>query len=136
MGASVKIQVKCPACDESLMNSSVRIDDLPSIGLEAKVGEKKGHIYLSQVYGSYKKALENVDDIERSVAELFCPHCHRGLPQEATCTCTAPIVSLTLQIGGMVKFCSRNGCQKHSLEFEDVDTAYRLFKSQDDSYLV
>ena len=135
MGASVKIQVKCPVCNESLMNSGVGVDDLPSIELEAKVGDKEGHIYLSQVYGSYHKAFENVDDIEGSVAEISCPHCHGGLPQQGTCACKAPIVSLSLHIGGIVKFCARNGCQNHSLEFEDVETAFRLFQSQDDSSL-
>lgn len=135
MGASVKIQAKCPGCSESLMNPSVRVDDLPSIALEAKVGHKAGYIYLSQVYGSYSKAFENVDDIEGSVAEIYCPHCHAGLPKEGTCACKAPIVSLTLHIGGTIKFCARNGCKKHSLEFEDVDTAFRLFQSQDDSSL-
>ncbi len=135
MGASVKIQVKCPVCNESLMNSGVRIDDLPSIELEAKVEDKAGHIYLSQIYGSYSKAFENVDDIKGAVAEVSCPHCHRALPQKGTCACKAPIVSLALHIGGIVKFCARNACQKHSLEFEDVDTAFRLFQSQDDSFL-
>lgn len=135
MGASVKIQVKCPSCNESLMNSGVGIDDLPSIDLGAKVGDSAGHIYLSQVYGSFNKTFENVDDIEGAVVEISCPHCHGELPREGTCDCKAPIVSLTLQIGGIVKFCARNGCRKHSLEFEDIETAFRLFQSQDDSSL-
>ncbi len=135
MGASVKIQVKCPTCNESLMNANKRVDGLPSIDLEARVGDREGHIYLSQVYGSYSKAFENVDDIEGSVAEISCPHCRTGLPQEGICACKAPIVSLTLHIGGIIKFCSRNGCQRHSLEFEDAGNAFQLFQSQDDSSL-
>lgn len=31
----------------------------------------------------------------------------------------------------MIKFCTPNGCKKHFLEFEDVDDAFRLFRSQD-----
>ncbi len=57
MTGSIKILVKCPACGKSLMNPDVRLDDLPSIDLETKIEKKSGHIYLSQVYGSYNKNL-------------------------------------------------------------------------------
>ena len=63
MGGRVRILVKCPSCKKSLMNPDVQVDDLPSIHLGAKVLEKTGNIYLSQIYASFNKKFEDVDDI-------------------------------------------------------------------------
>ena len=131
MNGVIKILVKCPACGKSLMNPDVRLDDLPSIDLEVKIGKKVGHIYLSQVYGSYNKKFDGVDDIDGVIYSLFCPDCGKPLPVYQTCECKAPIVGLQLQAGGIIKICSRNGCKNHSLEFTNVNDAFELFQSQD-----
>ena len=135
MVGQIKILVKCPICNESLMNSERRIDDLPSIDLKAKVGNNFGHIYLSQIYGSYNKVFENVDDLKDSLTEFSCSHCNSVFPAKETCDCKADIISLALQIGGTIKFCTRNGCKKHSLEFENAEDAFRLFQIQDETSL-
>ena len=113
------------------MTEKVLIDGLPAIELEAKLGEKIGKIYLSQEYGSYEKVFENVDDVVGSVAVFSCPHCHQPFPVVQICECKAPMIGLQLEVGGMIKICSRNGCKRHSLEFEDVNDAFMLFMRQD-----
>ena len=72
------------------MNPDVRVDDLPSIHLGAKVLEKTGNIYLSQIYESFNKKFEDVDDITGSVALFFCPHCHNPFPVYEMCDCGPP----------------------------------------------
>lgn len=135
MSNKITIAVKCPACGTSLMSEDHEIDDLPSIKIQAKIGPQIGLVYLSQVYGSYSKEFENVDDSNGLIADFSCPNCDQAFPVEALCECKAPMIGLQLQVGGMIKFCSRNGCRRHSLEFEDIDDAFLLFRSQDDSRL-
>jgi len=122
------ISVKCPICNKSLMNFEVKVDNLPSIQLEAKILDKLGHIYLSQVYGSYNKEFRNVDDIEGSIAVFSCPSCYAPFPVRGICDCKAPLINLELELGGMVKICTRNGCKMHSLEFENLHHAFLLFQ--------
>jgi len=131
MSHRIQIPVKCPECGKSLMTEKIIIDGLPAIELEAKSGEKLGKIYLSQEYGSYEKVFENVDDVVGSVAIFSCPHCHQPFPVMQICDCKAPMIGLQLQVGGMIKICSRNGCKRHALEFEDVNDAFMLFMRQD-----
>lgn len=123
------VQVKCPSCGHSLMNPKLPLDDLPSIDLQAKVQDRLGHIYLSQIYGSYAKRFSGVADIDASVVQFSCPHCHEPFPVVEICHCRAPMIALHLKIGGLVKICSRNGCKKHALEFEDADEMFELFQS-------
>ncbi len=131
MSHQINIPVKCPECDNSLMNQKVLVDELPAIELEAKLGEQVGKIFLSQEYGNYDKKFVDVDDVIGQVATLFCPNCHHPLPVVQICACKAPMIGLQLEVGGMIKICSRNGCKQHSLEFEDVNDAFMLFQRQD-----
>ena len=127
----IKISVKCPHCKKSLMDERVLIDDLPSIKLEAKQGDRIGAIYLSQEYGSYHKKFEKVEDIIGSVVLFSCPHCHEPFPITQICECKAPMIGIQLEVGGMIKICSRNGCKRHALEFEDINDAFMLLMRQD-----
>lgn len=131
MSHQIEISVKCPNCHHTLMTDSELIDDLPVIELEAKVADKIGKILLSQVYGSYTKKFVGVDDIVGTIATLFCPHCHQPLPVIQNCECRAPLVGMQLDVGGIIKICSRNGCKRHSLEFEDVNDAFMLLMKGD-----
>jgi len=74
-------------------------------------------------------SLSGVRDLEGSVAEFSCPHCHHPFPVVQVCECKAPVIALHLHIGGVVKFCTRNGCTKHWLEFQDADDLFTLFES-------
>jgi len=134
MAHQIEVSVKCPNCGKSLMNPSVQVDNLPSIELEAVIENKKGRIYLSQIYGSYNKIFEGVDDILDAVVQCACPSCHELLPIVKSCTCKAPAASVNLELGGSVNFCTRNGCKGHSLEFENPDDAFKLFLDRDESH--
>ena len=135
MSNQIHISVKCPLCHHSLMNSENLIDDLPAIELEAKIADKIGRIFLSQIYGSYIKKFISVEDIVGAVAALSCPLCHQLLPVIQNCDCRAPLVGMQLEVGGTIKICSRNGCKKHSLEFEDVNDAFMLLMRNDQTGL-
>jgi hypothetical protein len=117
------------------MNPAVQVDRLPSIGLGAKVTNVTGIIYLSQLYGSFNKQFERVQDIPESIADFHCPRCQKAFPVCKICDCRAPVIELHLEVGGKIKICSRNGCKHHALEFENANDAFLLFQSQDKSYL-
>jgi hypothetical protein len=101
-----------------------------------KIGNQIGHLYLSQVYGSYEKIFENVENTPDAIVECSCPHCYRPFPVHQTCSsCSAAVIGMDLKVGGIIKVCSRNGCKHHSLEFQDSQDALALFRSQDISGL-
>jgi hypothetical protein len=137
MAHGLHIQVKCPHCGKSLMTPEPKIDQLESIQFLAKIGNRIGHIFLSQVYGSYEKIFENIEDLPDAVVECSCPHCYRPFPVHHACgSCSAAVIALDLKVGGIIKVCTRNGCPHHSLEFEDSQDALNLFRSQDPSGLL
>ena len=109
------------------------MDGLPSIRLRARVGRESGHVYLSQVYGSYDKKFRKVRDVDGAVAEFACPYCDTPFPEHRMCECGAPMVALALKEGGIIKICTRNGCENHALEFVDAQDAFLLFQSQEES---
>jgi hypothetical protein len=132
MPNKINVAVKCPSCGKSLINSDIRIDDFPSIDITAKVGDKSGRIYLSQIYGSYNKKFEGIEDIPGIVVDCSCPKCLKHFPIRKICECNAPVVTLQLEVGGMVNFCTRNGCPHHSVEFNNLNDAWSLFQCKDE----
>jgi len=112
------------------MTPDRQIDGLDAIRITAKVLDSTGDIFLSQVYGSYSKEFGDAKDVEGSVIEGLCPKCHRPFPIHQMCECGAPLFSLSLHGGGLINICSRNGCERHSLEFENADDAFELFRRQ------
>lgn len=132
---SLPIFTKCHFCHKSLMDEQHRLDDLPSIRLKAVHGDRKGFIYLSSLYGSYAKQFEDLPDEAHGIYEFYCPFCNNPLEVVGLCDCKAPLVSMLMQHGGRIKFCSRNGCQRHSLEFEDINDAFQLLINHDKTAL-
>jgi hypothetical protein len=128
----IEIRVKCPSCNHLLNNNDVLIDNLPSVELDAKLDNKKGKIYLSQVYGNFGKIFKNIDDIKDSIVEFSCPHCHKPFPVIQKCECKASMIGLKLDVGGLIKVCSRNGCQKHPMEFENIEDVILLTTKKGD----
>ena len=135
MTYKLKLQLSCPNCKHSLMTPERRIDGLNAVRIKAKVMDSVGDIFLSQVYGSYQKEFSGTKDVKGSVIEGLCPHCHAPFPVHQMCECDAPLFSLSLHGGGFINICSRNGCERHSLEFENADDAFELFRRQNDSGL-
>ena len=124
---SISLKVKCPICGESLMNKDNFIDKKPGIKLDLEIENKKGTILLSSIYGSYNYEC-NIDTPEGEIANFFCPHCKSQIVEEIKCkTCDAPLIPFNLDMGGKVSICSRSGCEKHFVEFEDLSLALKKF---------
>ncbi len=123
----IQVNVKCPHCGKSLMDDDLKIDDHPSVKLNIQWSGKRGRLCLSSLYGSYKVDSE-LSVPEGEVAKFFCPHCNANLAGSRSCEqCSAPMVPLRFTEGGTVQICSRRGCKKHLIEFEELETALRAF---------
>lgn len=123
----ISVKVKCPICNKSLMDEEHLVDNKPSIKFDIDIQGTKGTINLSSIYGSYNYRTD-IDIPKDTVAEFSCPHCRAKLETKELCgDCDAPMVNVCLDMGGKVTFCSRNGCKKHSAEFEDLTSALRKF---------
>ncbi len=121
----ISIFIKCPSCGKSLMDHNKKVDNEPSISLIIKEGEHKGLIWLSSIYGSYN-FISEIEIGKDAVAEFYCPHCKSNLGSDDNCkACDAPMIDFNLDMGGRVSICSRNGCQNHAVEFEDLSLALK-----------
>ena len=110
------VEVSCPRCNHSLMDSTYSIDDYPSIRVTVSFGLKHGWLRLSSMYGSYNTFSE-YEIPEDTVVHFFCPHCHAELIGATDCpSCNAPMVPMIVRGGGMVQICSRSGCKNHILD--------------------
>lgn len=124
---SISLKVKCPICGESLMDKDDLIDNKPGIKLHLAVGNKKGIINLSSIYGSYNYICD-IDIPDGELANFFCPHCKDQIVEETKCKlCDASLVPFHLDMGGKVSICSRSGCKNHFVEFEDLSLALKKF---------
>lgn len=127
----VSLKVKCPSCEQSLMDYTHFLNAKPSIKLTIECGGKHGVINLCSTYGCYDKT-SNIPLVEHDIARLYCTHCKKELPSVAKCdVCEAPMISFTLEKGGKVHVCSRIGCKKHAVSFEDIYTTLTTFYEED-----
>jgi len=124
---SISLKVKCPVCSQSLTDSDILIDHKPVIKLNIEIGNRKGTIHLSSIYGSYNYTCD-IDTTDGELANFFCPHCKSQIIEETKCKlCDAPLVPFHLDMGGKVSICSRSGCKNHFVEFEDLSLALKKF---------
>jgi len=104
------IDVSCPHCNHSLMDDSFYIEGRPSIRVTVSLGDQHGWLRLSSIYGRYN-VFSEYDIPHDMIAHFFCPHCHAEFVGAWSCpTCTAPMVSMMVRGGGIVRICSRRGC--------------------------
>jgi hypothetical protein len=110
-GASVfPIDVSCPRCNHTLMDDTFSIEGRPSIRVTLASDGKHGWLRLSSIYGRYNVFSEHEVEPD-TMAHLFCPHCHAELTSTWDCpTCGAPMASLIVRGGGVVRICTRRGC--------------------------
>ncbi|MEA3478867.1 MAG: hypothetical protein U9R60_11850 [Bacteroidota bacterium] len=121
----ISLSLKCPICNESLMDDEHMVDNQASIKLNIEIGAKKGIIRLSSIYGSFNHDTD-VEMLKDEVAKFFCPHCETHITSENEClACGANMVPFYLHMGGKVTICSRNGCKNHVVEFEDLSVAMK-----------
>ena len=123
----IKLNVECPHCKHSLLDESHRIDGYPATHLLFECKEKKGELYLSSLYGSYNSEIPSLISEGDTIA-LFCPGCNTSLMSNRKCDkCNAQMVLMNIEDGGKIQICSRRGCKKHFLEFEDLETELKAF---------
>jgi NADH-quinone oxidoreductase subunit E len=115
------IQVNCPRCNHSLMDTAHLIDGYPAVRVTVSFGREHGWLRLSSLYGSYN--VESEYEIPKdTVVNFFCPHCHAELRSAAACPeCGAPMVPMIVRGGGVVQICSRRGCRGHMLDLNGVN---------------
>lgn len=129
MTKTVSLNVKCPNCRHTLMDEEVMLKEKASIKLNIETTTNRGTIRLCSIYGCY----DHMCDIplqEGEIAHFFCPHCNKELKSNDECdspNCNAPMIPLTLRLGGKVFICSRKGCDNHFVAFEDLATEVRKF---------
>jgi hypothetical protein len=123
----IQVDVSCPYCKQSLMDAEHPIDDHPSVCVDIDVGGEKQWLRMSSLYGSYSIEMQG-EVPEGKVCGFNCPHCGADLTVTRTCEdCHAPMVGMNFIQGGVVEVCSRRGCKKHLIEFEDIEIGLRAF---------
>ncbi|OQX78098.1 MAG: hypothetical protein B6D61_06165 [Bacteroidetes bacterium 4484_249] len=127
MPKKVSLNVKCPHCGKSLMDEEIKLQEKPSIKLNIETSNDRGTIRLCATYGCYEH-LCDFDLKEDEIFKFYCPQCNKELVSKGRCaTCDAPMIPLTLKLGGKVFICSRRGCENHYVAFEDLATEVRKF---------
>jgi hypothetical protein len=123
----IQLNVKCPHCKHSLLDETYKIDRYPSARLLFECKGKKDELYLSSLYGSHISKIPSFVS-EGDALTLFCPWCTVSLMSTRICEkCNAEMVLMEIEDGGNIQICSRKGCKKHLLEFEDLQTELKAF---------
>jgi hypothetical protein len=131
----IEVRIKCPQCQESLMDAGKLIDGHPSIHVVGESRGRKADIWLSSLYGSYNAETSlNVEPGEETA--FFCPRCRKPLKGTRACElCGAAMVPFGFAEGGIVQVCSRKGCKRHLVEFTDIRAELRSFIDGYSQYL-
>lgn len=128
----ISLKVKCPSCHQSLMDYTHFLNAKPSIKLSIEAGGKHGVIHLCSSYGCYDKT-SNIELVKDDIVRLICTHCKKSLPSLANCeVCQAPILDFEMDKGGKLHVCSRIGCTKHYVSFDDIYTTLTSFYNEYD----
>ena len=126
----VSISVKCPHCKESLMSEEKQLNGKPSIKLNITSRGESGLLLLCANYGCYDQQ-SDIYVAKNDIVRFSCPNCGKDLATEVPCEeCGAPMVTMNLKSGGKVSICSRKGCTKHFVAFDDLSDAIRKFHSE------
>ncbi len=114
------VEVSCPRCNHSLMDSTHPVDGYPSIRVTMFFGREHGWLRLSSLYGSYNVESEYEIPMD-TLVNFFCPHCHAELLGASSCPeCSTPMVPMIVRGGGVIQICSRRGCRGHMLDLNGV----------------
>ncbi len=136
MYSYISLKTDCPYCGKSLMDKKKLVDEIPSIKLKIKSNNAEGIINFSAFYGSYNYLTDfNIEkDKEYSFA---CPNCKTELTSDVTCDiCAAKLIPLNIRGGGVIRFCSRAGCKKHNIVFEDLSSVHHYFQETFDENII
>ena len=123
----IQLNVECPHCNHSLLDKKHKIDEHPAVKVTIEYKGKKGDLYLSSLYESYHTDFPFFVP-EGEILTLYCPWCKDSLMSTRICEkCHAKMVVMDIEDGGTIQICSRNGCKKHFLEFEDLAIELKAF---------
>jgi hypothetical protein len=123
----ISLKVKCPHCGKSLMDHTVFLNAKPSIKVRVDHNGHQGILNLCSSYGCFDKQ-SSIELKDGAIADLSCMHCKKELKGSQQCDrCGAPITDFSLDKGGTVHVCSRIGCDKHYVSFEDIYTTLTSF---------
>ena len=130
----IHVNLKCHHCGNNLMDEEHLIHNHASVKLIVEYKGKKGNLHLSSRYGHFK--IESDVNIPKGeIARFFCPHCNADLKSCRSCyECDAPLVTFESTLGGYLRICSRRGCEKHIIEFENLETELRAFYEKYSTY--
>jgi hypothetical protein len=109
------------------MDHTLFLNAKPSIKIRIEQQGKQGILNLCSTYGCFDKQ-SSLPLIPNEVVRLSCMQCKKPLIGTHVCDlCGAPIVDFNLEKGGQVHFCSRIGCEKHYVSFEDIYSTLTSF---------
>lgn len=121
----ISLRTKCPYCKKSLMDPYDQINGKPSIKVDIEVNGKKGRFRLCSYYGCFDHK-SSIELPENEQIKFFCPHCNKELISPNKCEeCGSPMIPFALEKGGKVHICSKVGCNKHFISFQNVSDALR-----------
>jgi hypothetical protein len=117
-----------------MMDESYILNEKPSIKLHVKFKGQEGDLHLCSRYGCYDHH-SGIKVPHDEIIDAFCPHCGVLLNTSVPCeACGAPMITFGIKSGGRVSLCSRHGCNKHYVSFQDLDTAIRKFHEEFGGY--
>ena len=109
------------------MDNDVQIANHPSVKLNVDHYGKKGDMHLCSIYGNHAKE-SSINVPNGDVVSIHCPNCDANLSTNTHCAkCGAPMAFLQPKAGGTILFCSRIGCTRHHVEFENLDSELEAF---------
>ncbi len=127
MSKLISLKVKCPHCGKSLMDHTLFLNAKPSIKVRIDHQGKQGMLNLCSTFNCLDKQ-SSIELTKGEIAGLSCMHCKKDLKGLQVCnSCGAPIVDFDLDKGGTVHVCSRIGCEKHYVSFEDIYSTLTSF---------
>lgn len=128
MSQSFFVRAACPKCKHSLMDHVVYIRYKPSIRVQIESQGNRYTTHLCSEYSCHDKICEHPIP-EGETNDFFCPYCLISLKGTDHCAlCSAPMITLEMEKGGRVVFCSRNGCKGEYLAFDGVTDALLNFR--------
>lgn len=134
MESIISFEVKCPHCRTSLMNSEKKLNGKPTIEMDVEYNSVKGKLNLCSNYGCFDHESDLKIDYN-AIADFYCPHCGIPLATDVKCeACDAPMLTFGIKSGGRVSICSRKGCTKHYVAFQNLNDAIRKFHEEFSDY--
>ena len=116
------VQCFCPHCGAKLTTNTKKIDGQDTVHLITLQG-KKIDVFLSAIWGNFKKEFGEEEIKEGSEIDALCPNCNKSLcADNLTCHCGAPLILVRSEDGiiGDVYMCSRVGCYNHRIQPDKI----------------